>query len=208
MCIRDRFLEEPSENPELKRAKSQFATLTMLRTKMVDANKKGKWIHQEGSLSPDSVLHWVEQTAMALEELAKERPDDPNMPLNRIVGNFLHFLVDMIMKARCYPSLQKFKGIIPRLLATGGDAIEPAKRDEARLIEQLASIDEQDSSKTLDVTDYSVFVTTSFRLCNCYCSFIERRGQMALANAAKATDNRARIACLEPQRAWAGYLHP
>ena len=190
--------EPPSENPEVKRARAQLATLTMLRTKMVDANKKGKWVHREGSLSPDSVLHWVEQTAMALEELAKEKPDDANMPVKPIVANFVTFLVGMILKARCYPDLHKFKGILPRLLATGGDSVEPGKRDEARLIEQLASIGEEDSSTVLDVKEYSVFVTTSFFLCNCYCSFVEHRGHKAVSRAIAATDNRTRVACLEP----------
>ena len=62
-------------------------------------------------MKKDSVLFWVTQTVMGLEELLKDKPDCA--VVKTIIANFTTYLIDMVQKSSCYLDWRQFAGIFP-----------------------------------------------------------------------------------------------
>ena len=121
------------ENPELKKAKTQLGTLRALRVNITKAADAGVWVHKSNSLNPNSVLFWVEQTLLALQELGQD--PQGKMRVDAIAVGFRTFLVNFVYAADCYPEWCNFKGVLPRLESL----IQGDEMDECKLLENLAS---------------------------------------------------------------------
>ena len=69
--------DEPTspESAGMNKARTEREALLVLKQKMVEAQRHGKWVHPPTSISPNSVLHWAGQMVTALEELTRDRPD-------------------------------------------------------------------------------------------------------------------------------------
>lgn len=120
------------ENPELKKAKTQLGTLRALRVNITKAADAGVWVHKSNSLNPNSVLFWVEQTLLALQELGQD--PQGKMRVEAIAVGFRTFLVNFVYAADCYPEWCNFKGVLPRLESL----IQGDELDECKLLENLA----------------------------------------------------------------------
>ena len=198
----DDYDDEPEESAEFKKARSQLATLQMLKGNIIKARDDNIWVHRPGSINSSSVRFWVEQTVQALEELTKESADKHSkMVVTSIVQKFRTFLIQLVQSAHCYPEWCKFAGIFQRLATICGEHV-----DEAKLLESLANVAlEGDSTPSVD--GISVFATAAFYACPCYLSFVSARAGHALNEAFAANDNAKRITILEPLRGTQGLSH-
>jgi hypothetical protein len=192
--------EPPSpESAALKKARTEREALQLLKANTVAAEKAGKWVHNEGSISPNSVVHWVGRTVIALEELSKDQRDVANA-IQKVCFKYAAFIVKLLMRSPCYPDVIRFKGLLPRLVAICGDEIDGTTCDECKLLEQLAGIAECSDDRLKDDVCKSVFVMTTFQQCPCYLSFVHNRGKRALKRAHAADTDAERLTILEPMR--------
>ena len=143
----------------------------MLKASILKAREDKVWVHHKGSLTTNSVLFWVEQTVLALEELDRAKQDKL---VSNIVGKFTKFLINLVKKEPCYLDWCGFKGIFPRLAAIHREGADSAKIDEGKLLEELANTP-ADGDKVPNIDGVSVFVSASFFGCPLYHSFVTTR---------------------------------
>ena len=91
---------EVTETGVQKRARTQKEALSTLKQKTQDALKKG-------CLNPYSVVHFVDRTTTALEELKRDQPD--NVSVSKLILGYTISTVRLVMKASCHPALIRFR---------------------------------------------------------------------------------------------------
>ena len=184
------------ETASMKKARTQRESLALLKRSMTECAADKRWTNVKDAISPNSVRHWMGNLTSALEELhTKEVDQRPRIEV--LCFKFTSFIVKLFMMADLYPHLVEFKGIMPRLLALCGDAIDDTTKQEAALVEQLASIPADGDGVLPEDAEASVFVLTGFQNSELFISFLVYRGQRAIKQAAEAKTNTERLRILE-----------
>ena len=102
-------------------------TLGTLKANIESAKDAGIWT-SVNVLSNNSVLFWVEQTVGALEEMVRDAGSGDKNSTQRIVCKFTCYLLQLAQESDCYPAWNSFKGLLPKLLETGGGGHSPTDR--------------------------------------------------------------------------------
>ena len=120
-AFKEEGFEEETESAAAKQARVLKETLLTLRHNIEAAKSANVW-NSTNQLSNNSVLFWVEQTVGALEEMvadsAGRRPQ-----CESIVSRFTCYLLELAQQSEIYPEWVAFKGLLPRLIAAGGQGV-------------------------------------------------------------------------------------
>ena len=202
---RDRSIGDDGEPPSpesaaMKKTRTEQQALMLLKSMTRDAKRAERWVHPPTSMAPRSVLHYMGKTIEALEELTKANNSDAKV--RQVNFQYTGYAVRLLMNHRAYPDIIRFKGFLNRLVSICGDAIDDNTKDECKLLEQIAAIDE-DNDKPLERIS-NVFVETTFKECECFKSFVHCKAQFAIDAAFRLAINKDRVAILEPMRDMAG----
>jgi hypothetical protein len=192
--------DDDPEGLAAKKSRMVTDTLGTLKANIESAKDAGIWT-SVNVLSNNSVLFWVEQTVGALEEMVRDAGSGDKNSTQRIVCKFTCYLLQLAQESDCYPAWNSFKGLLPKLLETGGGAIPQRTVDDAKLLEQLALTNPDADNEPVNVEGVSVLARAHFYNTKVYNSFICHRVQHSLKSARNAPDGQRRLDILS---AWDG----